>query len=65
MARKDVRAKLQAEYDDLPSQQMLDDIVKTRVLEGIKDMVGQRWRIEAMALQGYEVWPRLPLGFGS
>ncbi|KAM0713817.1 hypothetical protein Q7P37_010779 [Cladosporium fusiforme] len=55
--RKDVRAKLQAEYDELPAPEMMDDAIKDCLFSAIKEMVGHRWRVEAMAKQGYEQRP--------
>lgn len=59
-----VRAKLQAEYDGLPPRHMVDAAIKDNIVTWTKHWVSQRWRVEAMAQQGYEDWPRRPFGFG-
>lgn len=43
-----VRAKLLAEYLALPDQVQVADIVMDALIQGIKDRVGSRWRVEAM-----------------
>lgn len=53
-ARHDIRARLQAEYDSMPASYMLDDLIKEGLLTEIKELLGQRWRVEALAAQGFE-----------
>lgn len=59
-----VRAKIQAEYDGLPPRHVIDAAIKDALVKWTKHWVSQRWRVEAMAQQGYEDWPRRPFGFG-
>lgn len=44
-----VREKLEAEYHALPDEEVLNGIVMDALIQGIKERLGSRWRVEAMS----------------
>ena len=47
--RRHVREKLEAEYHALPDEEVLNGIVMDALIQGIKERLGSRWRVEAMS----------------